>query len=56
MWWVIGSIATYVVIGLSVFIYNASSGPLTLELCAWRGALWPLWMAGGLQGRPERMD
>lgn len=51
-----GIVGVYAAAATFFFFINMKIGPVTPGLALLRGALWPLWLAGGLQGRPEPMD
>lgn len=45
----------YIVVALLVFIMHTQM-PVTFGLAVVRSVLWPVWMAGGLQGERLPMD
>lgn len=45
----------YIAIAIGVFAMHTQM-PVTFGLAVLRSALWPVWMAGGLHGVPQRMD
>jgi len=48
-------VVLYVVIAVAVFAMHTQM-PVTFELAIARSILWPVWLAGGLQGSPMIMD
>lgn len=46
----------YAIVGGYVFLVNVNTGPVSFGLSLVRGALWPLWFAGRLEGQREPMD
>ncbi|WP_291869620.1 hypothetical protein [Bradyrhizobium sp.] len=46
----------YGVAAILAFFFNMSIGPVTLGLALLRGALWPLWLMGFIQGQRLPMD
>lgn len=53
---VLAGATLYVVAAVLAFIVNANIGPVTPGLALLRAALWPLWLAGMIQGQRLPMD
>lgn len=52
----LAGIALYVVVAVLVFTANVSIGPVTFALALLRAVLWPLWIAGMIQGQRMTVD
>jgi uncharacterized integral membrane protein len=45
----------YTAMAIAIFAMHTQM-PVTFWLAFWRSVLWPVWIAGGLQGTPLPMD